>query len=183
MNPASSGFSPAASQPGPADFPGMTARKMTAAGALDRSAAVRAALQAGMLGVFIGIIPFLGVVLTGALAVYLYRRANGFLLPPALASRVGGAAGVVAFAINAVLITIQIFVFHAQQRYADDVLSLARKFGGNLADPDFQASIHNLFTPPGLALTFFFGMLFSIVLASIGGALASWFMRPSNPRS
>ncbi len=58
----------------------------------------------------------------------------------------------------------------------------AQKLGVNAADPDIQASIHNLFTPSGLAFTFFFGMILAVVLASIGGALASLFLRPRNPR-
>ena len=149
---------------------------------MDRSVAVRAALKAGVLGVFIGMIPFLGIVLTGALAVFFYRRENGFALPTALGSRLGGAAGVVAFAINAQLITIRIFVFHAQQEYIDVILKIAQRLGANTADPDLQASVHNLFTPSGLAITFLFGMIFTVVLASVGGALASLFLRPRNPR-
>jgi hypothetical protein len=152
----------------------------TLAGTLDRGIAVRAALKAGVLGVFIGMIPFLGIVLTGALGVFFYRRENGLALPAALGSRVGGAAGVVAFAINALLITIRIFVFHAQQEYAEAVLKVAQRFGANVADPDIQASIHNLFTPSGLAVTFFFGMIITVVLASVGGALASLFLRARN---
>ena len=154
----------------------------TMAGTIDRGIAVRAALKAGVLGVFIGMIPFLGIVLTGALGVFFYRRENGFALPAALGARVGGAAGVVAFAINALLITIRIFVFHAQQEYVDAILKVAQRFGANAADPDIQAGIHNLFTPSGLAFTFFFGMIVSVVLASVGGALASLFLRPRNTR-
>ena len=149
--------------------------------AMDRRIAVRAALKAGVLGVLIGIIPFLGIALTGALAVFFYRRESRFVLPAALGSRLGGAAGVVAFAINALLITIRIFVFHAQQEYADAILKVAQRFGTNVADPDIQASIHNLFTPAGLVITFFFGMIFTVVLASAGGALASLLLRPRNP--
>jgi hypothetical protein len=152
------------------------------AGALDRGTAVRAALKAGLLGVFIAIIPLLGIVLTGALAVYFYRRENGFVLPAALGSRVGGAAGVVAFAINALLVAIRIFVFHAREEYADSILKIAQKFGANAADPDFQAGIHSLLTPAGLAMTFFFWMIITVVLASAGGALATLFLRPPDPR-
>jgi hypothetical protein len=148
---------------------------------MDRSVAVRAALKAGVLGVFIGIIPFLGIALTGALAVFFYRRESRFVLPAALGSRLGGAAGVVAFAINALLITIRIFVFHAQQEYTDAILKVAQRFGTNVADPDVQAGIHNLFTPAGLAITFFFGMIITVALASAGGALASLLLRPRNP--
>jgi hypothetical protein len=144
---------------------------------MDRAVAVRAALKAGVLGVFIGMIPFLGIVLTGALAVFFYRRESRFVLPAALASRLGGAAGVVIFAINALLVLIRILVFHAQQEYTDYILKIAQRFGANVADPDIQASIHNLFTPSGLAITFFFGMILTVALASVGGALASLLLR------
>jgi hypothetical protein len=33
-----------------------------------------------------------------------------------------------------------------------------------------------------LAITFFFGMMVTVALASVGGALASLFMRPRNTR-
>ncbi len=151
---------------------------------MDRDVAVRAALKAGVLGVFISIIvtPLLGIVLTGALAAFFYRRENGFALPAALATRLGGAAGVVVFAINALTFTVWIFVFHGQQQYTDYLLKFFQRFGANVSDPDVQARIHNLFTASGLALAFFFGMIFTLALACIGGALASLFMRPRNPR-
>lgn len=154
----------------------------TMAGTMDRRIAVRAALKAGVLGVFIGMIPFLGSVLTGALGVFFYRRESAFALPAALAGRVGGAAGVVAFAINALLITVRIFFFHAQEEYVDAIVKVAQRFGANAAAPDIQASIRSLFTPSGLALTFFFGMVVTVALAAVGGALASLFLQPRNTR-
>jgi len=80
------------------------------------------------------------------------------------------------------MVTIRIFIFHAQQAYIDAILKIGQKFGANAADPDTQASIHNLFTPAGLAITFFFGMIFTVVLASIGGALTSLLLRRRNTR-
>lgn len=144
---------------------------------MDRRVAVRAAIKAGVLGVFIGMIPVLGIVLTGSLAVYFYRRERGFVLTAALASRLGGAAGIVVFAINAVC-TILVIVFHAQQKCIDGLVAIAQQLGVNTADPNFQAGIRNLFTPSGLVTTF----IFALALASLGGALASLFMRPRRPR-
>src|SRR6266851_10043646 len=66
-------------------------RQASSGSTMDRRVAVRAALKAGVLGVVIGMIPFLGIVLTGGLAVFFYRRDNGFALPAALGSRLGGA--------------------------------------------------------------------------------------------
>jgi hypothetical protein len=180
LNPVMGEFSPVV--PVETRLASSQARQAASGSTMDRNVAVRAALKAGVLGVFIGIIPLLGMVLTGVLAVFFYRRENRVSPPAALGSRLGGAAGVVAFAINALMITIRVFVFHAQQEYIDAILKIAQKFGANAADPDIQASIHNLFTPSGLVITFFFGMIFTVVLASVGGALASLLLRPRNTR-
>ena len=151
---------------------------------MDRRIAVRAALKAGVLAVFIAIfIPFLGVVLAGALVVFLYRRESGVVLPVALGVRLGGAAGVVTFAVYSALVSTLIVVTHSQQKYIDNAMAMAGRFGAKVADPELQASIHSLFTPAGLVLTFFFGMIIALVLASAGGAVASLLMRSRAPRS
>lgn len=145
---------------------------------IDSRLAVRAALQAGVLGVFIAMLPILGILLTGTLAVFLYRRKNGFDLPAALGARVGAAAGVVVFAINAMLV-IPIIVFHAQQECVDRIVEVAQKYGINTATPQFQANIHELFTVSGLAAFF----ISTVVLASIGGAIGSLLLRSRNTRT
>ena len=147
---------------------------------LDRAVAVRSALKAGLLGVFIGMIPVLGIVLTGSLGVFFYRRAKGTVPPARIGARVGAAAGVVSFAINSLMIVIRIFSLHAQQEYIDAVTKVAQTVGYNTADPAIQASIRNLVSPAGLALTFFFGMIFTVALAALGGALAALLYRPSS---
>jgi MFS family permease len=143
----------------------------------DQSAGTRAAIKAGVAGIFLGMIPFLGVVLTGWLAVYFYRREKGLVPATGIGSRLGGAAGVVAFAVNSLLIVIRIFLFHAQQEYIDALLKLTQALGYNSSDPDVQSVMRSLFTPSGLALTFLFGMIFSVLLAAVGGALASMALR------
>lgn len=148
------------------------------AGIIDSRLAVRAALQAGVLGVFIAMLPVLGIVLTGALAVFLYRRKNGFDLPAALGARLGGAAGVVVFAVNAMLV-IPIIVLHAQQECVDRIVEVAQKYGINTATPQFQANLHELFTLSGLAAFF----VSTVVLASIGGAIGSLLLRSRNTRA
>src|SRR5438132_11560514 len=59
-------------------------RQASSGSAMGRGKAVRAALKAGVLGVFIGMIPLLGMVLTGALAVFFYRRENRVSPPTVL---------------------------------------------------------------------------------------------------
>ena len=123
------------------------------------------------------IIPFLGVVLTGWLSVYFYRREKGLVPAPGIGSRLGGAAGVVAFAISSLLIIIRIVIFHARQEFIDNLLKVMQALGYNTADSDIQSVVHNLFTPSGLALTFLFGMIFAVLLGAAGGALASLALR------
>ena len=149
----------------------------------EKGAVARAAIKAGLLGVFIGIIPFLGSVLTGSLAVFFYRRKNQLTVPAAVGWRLGGAASVVAFAINALFLTIRIFIFHGQQEYFDLLTRFAQSFGADSADPTFQAGIRSLLTPSGLMLGFLFGMMFALILGAFGGALASLFFRTGKPRS
>jgi MFS family permease len=149
-------------------------------GLLDRGNAVRAALKAGLLGVFIGMIPVLGIVLTGSLGVFFYRRARGTAPALRIGARVGAAAGVVSFAINSLLIVIRIFSMHGQQEYIDAITKIAQAVGYNTADPVIQASIRNLVSPAGLALTFFFGMIFTVTLAAVGGVVAAALFRSSS---
>jgi hypothetical protein len=153
------------------------------AGILDKAIATRAAVKAGVIGFFLGmLIPFVAIVVAGGLAVFFYRRESGFVLPAALASRIGGAAGVVAVAIQSLFFTIYIFIFHRQQEYVDSVTRFVHTVGGDASVSDIQASIRSLFTPAGLIVTLIFVMIVAVILASAGGALASLFFRPRKPQ-
>jgi hypothetical protein len=174
--------SPGLARPGSApdqSFPEISqAEPFTKPGALDRRIAVRAAVQAGVLGLLISVIPFVGIMLTGALAVYLYRRASGFSLTASLGSRLGGAAGAVSFAISSVFMTVRIFFFHALHEYQDVMLKVAHALGLNSSDPEVQDMIHRLSTPSGLAITLLFSLVIGVALAAIGGAVASAVLQP-----
>jgi hypothetical protein len=150
---------------------------------VDRGVVVRAAIKGGVLGFFLGmLIPFLAIVLAGGLAVFFYRRESGFVLPAAGASRLGAAAGVVAVGIQSVFFIIWIFVFHRQKEYIDSMTRIVHSIGADASIPDVEASVRVLFTPAGLLVTFFLVMILALVLASVGGALASLVLRPRNPR-
>ena len=145
--------------------------------------AASAAIKAGVLGFFIGmLIPFVALIVAGALAVFFYRNASGIILRPALGSRLGGAAGVVAIGIQSIFFAIWIFVFHRQKEYIDSVTRFVHSIGADAAIPDVQASVRSLFTPAGLIFSLFFLMMIALVLSSAGGALAAVFLRPRNPR-
>jgi hypothetical protein len=146
---------------------------------INRPGALRAVLKASLLGIGILLIPILGIVLTGAVAVYFYHRENGFALPAGFGSRLGGAAGVAAFAM---FMAVSTFVFHAHQPNADDFTKMAQSFGTDVTDAEFQASVRFLFTPAGRAAMFFLSFVIAWVLAAVGGALASAFLRRRNAR-
>ena len=148
-------------------------------GSLDRRIAVRVAIQAGLLGLLISIIPFLGIVLTGALAVFLYRRAGGYALSAGAASRLGAAAGTVSFAISSFFMLVRMVVFHAQQEYQDVMMKVAQAIGMDPKGPEVQDMIRAMMSPPGLALTLFFSFIIGVALAAIGGALAASMARPT----
>jgi ABC-type antimicrobial peptide transport system permease subunit len=134
--------------------------------------ATRSALKAGAIGIFLGTIPLVGILLTGWLAVYFYKRQKGAAPRTTRGAQLGGAAGVVVSAINAVF-TIAIIVSHAQQQCVDKFVEVAQKLGINTQTPEFQASMSGLFTPSGIVSSF----VVALVLASIGGAMAAILLR------
>jgi hypothetical protein len=75
---------------------------------------------------------------------------------------------------------IRIFLLHGQQQYIDAITKFAQAVGYDTADPVIQASIRSFVSPSGLALTFFFGMIFTVALAALGGALAALLLRPNS---
>jgi hypothetical protein len=144
----------------------------------DRNLAARCALKAGVIGVLLlFLVPFVGVVLIGSLAVYLYRRAHGFVPATGIASRLGAAAGLVSFAIYFVIVVVSERVLHGQQAYVDFIIKGVQVWGSKPADADFQTVAHFMATPAGLAFTFVFGSILPAVLAAAGGALAAAFLR------
>jgi hypothetical protein len=148
---------------------------------MESKTAVRAAVKAGLLGTIISAIPLIGLVLTGALAVFFYRRKSGSVLPAALAARLGAAAGLFVFGVSA-LFAIVIVVTHSQQQFVDMLMQTLQRLGANTADPELEANLRagfaNTFTPSGQAVA----LLFAVVFSSIGGALASLFMGSRNNR-
>ncbi len=145
---------------------------------LDRRVAVRSALKAGALGGIVGmVVPLLGLMLAGSVAVYLFRREKGVVPGARTGGRVGGAAGIVLFAIDYVRLIVEIFVLHGQQEYVEGAQKVWQALGFNPNDPAIQASIHNAFTVTGLTVAFVFGLIFTVVMAGLVGAVAAWFMR------
>jgi len=144
----------------------------------DQSAGTRAAIKAGVVGVLLSwILPFLGLLVTGSLAVYFYRRERGLILPPRMGSRLGGAAGLVTFTLTFLVFVVVLFGMHGQQAYIDYLLKSVQTIGRDPTDPDMQSAAHFAATPVGIGLTYLFGAAISMLLAAAGGALASVMFR------
>jgi hypothetical protein len=118
-------------------------------------------------------IPLLGSVLTGVVAVWFYRRAGGPPRGAGLGARLGAIAAASAFSISALFTVFQVFVFHAQQQSEETMLKFLGTMGANLSDPEILASIHRLFTPSGMILSIILGLIVAAALGAFGGAVAA----------
>jgi hypothetical protein len=148
------------------------------AAAIDPRIAVRIALKAGVLGFFLSmILPLIGIVLAGVLAVYFYRQTTGATPNIAIGSRLGGATGIVVFAISTILFTVRMYVFHGQQEYMEFLEKFARTLGTNVSDPNYQDVLLFMFTPAGITITFILGLILTVLLSSAGGTLGAMFWR------
>jgi hypothetical protein len=145
----------------------------------NRGIAVSAALKAGIVGVLLGIIPLIGSVLIGGLTVFFYYRSGGSpRLNAHSGSQLGACGGAVAFVISGLFTVIDIFVFHAQKESEEAMLRLMASIGADTASPGIQAGIHALFTPWGMTMSFLFGLIITVALAAIGGAIGASFFSP-----
>jgi len=145
----------------------------------ERRVARASVIKAGILGVLLGMIPLLGSVLTGVIAVWFYRRSGGPARGAKLGARVGALAAGLAFTISGMLTVVQVFVLHAQQQSEEAMIKLLEALGANPADPDVQASLHRLFTPEGMVISIVIGLAVAVVLGAFGGAVAA----ESRPRT
>ncbi len=132
--------------------------------------AFRAVITAGILGLVVGMIPLLGTVLIGVLAVYLYRRRGGAPLTARAGSRLGAAAGAIAAGLNSVLTVVRFVFFHVQQE-KEALMRFMEALG--VPASQAEAAVQRLFTPAGLTLSLALGIALSAALAAMGGAIAA----------
>jgi hypothetical protein len=153
------------------------------------SQAVRAA---GLAGVLLGIswvIPpamyLFWMLACGAFGVALYHRQNPQTeLTRGVGARIGAVAGVIAFAIFAVMTSLQLLLTRGSGTMRTLLLQAIEKSQGFNPDPRAQELLQKMTTPEGLAVmvTFAMVLLFFVFLgfSAIGGALGSSFFRRSD---
>ena len=139
---------------------------------LDRRIAVRAALLAGLLGLLTTtVIPLLGIVLTGALAIFFYRFFGGESLLMALAARLGAAAWTVSFAIFCFFYVTS--VVFARSQVEEQMIKRVQALGGDMPLAQVQEAVRFVLSPVGLSLTLLVYFGIGVALAAIGGAVAA----------
>ena len=153
------------------------------------SQALRAAGLAGALLGISWVIPpamyLFWMLACGAFGVALYHRRNPQTeLTRGVGARIGAVAGVIAFGIFAVMMSLQLLVTRGSGSMRTMLLEAIEKSGAANPDPRSQELMQKLTTPEGLAImvTFAMVLLFFALLgfSAIGGALGSSFFRNKN---
>lgn len=121
----------------------------------------------------------------GAFGVALYHRRNPQTeLTRGVGARIGAVAGVIAFGIFAVMMSLQLLLTRGSGSMRTMLLEAIEKSGAANPDPRSQELLQKLTTPEGLAImvTFAMVLLFFALLgfSAIGGALGSSFFRNKN---
>jgi hypothetical protein len=124
----------------------------------------------------------LGMLIGGFLAVAFYRRSS-FVLPPtpAMGAKLGLATGAIGFGFFSLLLSIRITVFHKGDELRAVLINAVDQAAARSADPQTQAVATWLKSPDGLtfmiAASLFFTLIVFLILASLGGALATVILR------
>jgi hypothetical protein len=121
----------------------------------------------------------------GAFGVALYHRRNPQTeLTRGVGARIGAVAGVIAFGIFAVMMSLQLLLTRGSGSMRTMLLEAIEKSGAANPDPRAQELLQKLTTPEGLAIMVTFAMVllfFAFLgLSAIGGALGSSFFRSTN---
>ncbi len=146
---------------------------------LDRRIVIRAAVLAGIAGFVVNtFIPLVGIILTGAFAVLLYRFFGGSSLSLRPALRLGAAAWTVSFAVFSFFLVTAVTLYRVQ--FQEAMIKRMQAFGFDPASPDIQEMIRIVLSPSGLALTLVFYFMLGILLVSLGVLVATSLGRSRN---
>jgi hypothetical protein len=151
-----------------------------ASGSLDRQAAVRSALNAGVMAGVVSLLPvgfFLAPVAAGFLCVLLYRRRSSVSeLSTGAGFRLGMLCGGFGFAFFAVLATVLTLASRAQNEFQDRMIEAVRHAQANYPDPQAR-QLDYFLSPHGMVVLLVVCGVFScvvfVLLAGIGGVISA----------
>jgi len=147
-----------------------------------RACALAGAIVAVLLSLDL-IVPVLGMLGVGFLAVALYhRRVPAALIKTGNGAQLGAVTGIVTFGIFAVFEGVGTVLLHAWPKVHDKLMEVIRQAAQRTGDPQAQAIFDYFKTPPGttmlLLFIIIFSLIFFILFGAAGGALAgAWLGR------
>ncbi len=157
----------------------------------DRNAALRSALNAGVIAAVLSSLPLgpafiFALPLAGFLCVLFYRRRSLTEEPsPGAGFRLGALTGLFGFVIFIVLTALEILVFRAQNELRDAMIQAVRQAQARSADPQARQMLDYFMTPPGLVFMMVFGFIFMciafVLLSGLGGAISAGLLRRKGP--
>ena len=148
--------------------------------------ALRTTLTAGVIGAFLMVTPFgvfgLGMLIAGAVSVFLYRRRNPWAnLTTGVGAKLGIASGFFGSIIFAWIVALLVLVFHGGEQLRAVIIQALDQSAARNPDPEAQQVFQYLKTPQGLATAAIFLALFMFVffvaLGGVGGAIGAMVAR------
>lgn len=129
----------------------------------------------------LGLNPFVAMLGAGSLAViFSRRRSPEMVIKPGTGARLGAISGLFCFGMSATLEAIVVAVFHKGPEVRNAMLQIMQQTAAKTNDPQVTAALDYFKSPQGLAVVLLFALVTaffaSIILGSIGGALAGVFL-------
>jgi hypothetical protein len=143
------------------------------------------ALAAGVaaLLMLLGLNPFVGMLAVGFLTVVFYRQGNPeSSIRTGTGARLGALSGLICFAMASIVEALVVLVLHKSSEIRAALLSAVNQAATRTSDPQALAVFERFKSPEGLQLLLVFGLLFgliaSIVLAAMSGAVGAMILGP-----
>jgi hypothetical protein len=129
----------------------------------------------------LGLNPFVAMLGAGILAVIFSRRRNPeIVIKAGTGARLGAISGLFCFGMSATLEAIVVAVFHKGPELRNAMLQIIQQTAAKTNDPQVTAALDYFKSPQGVAVVLLFALVTaffaSIILGSIGGALAGVFL-------
>ena len=143
------------------------------------------ALAAGLAALLmvLGLNPFVGMLAVGFLAIVFYRQGNpDSLIRAGTGARLGALSGLICFAAASIMEAVVVLALHKGPEIREALLTAVNQAAARTTDPQALAVFDRFKSPEGLQLLMILGLLFglvaSIVLAAMSGAVGATIIGP-----
>ena len=126
---------------------------------------------------FLGLNPFVTVLVGGFLAVTFSRRRNQLPIPIGSGVRVGALTGLFLFALSAIVELLAVVFLHKRSEIRGAMMDKIQQAASRYPGPEVQPFLDFVRSPNGFTImlitSLIFGLLAFVALGSIGGAIAA----------